>query len=303
MGLLGRLAGGWRREQRCVWRAAAALGENPIWSEPAQALYWIDIPAGILHRWMPESGAQRSWQVARELQAMALDLAGRPVVVTGDRFCRVDTDTGGSIEIARLPDLGPRCRYNDGACDATGRLWLGSMDRQGSEPLGRLFRFDPGRGAQIVDDGYRISNGPAFAADSSRLYIADSPRRVIYVMDLTADGSLAAKRVFTAFAESDGYPDGMTVDAEDHLWVAHYDGWKVTRFDPTGAPVQSIRLPVARVTACSFGGADLRTLYVTSARAGLDPAALRQQPLAGGLFALPAEVAGRPAWRLSDPVA
>ncbi len=294
MGLLDRLSELWRPRPRCVWRASAELGENPVWSVADQALYWIDIPAGTLHRYVPRGDQTDVWRAAPELHALALDAAGRPLVVTADRIQRLDTRSGALSEIAHLPGLEPDCRFNDAACDETGRLWIGSMHRMGTQPLGRLFCIEPNGRVRTVDSGYTISNGPAFAGSGRRLYVADSPHRVIYAIELDADGNLATKRVFARFTAAEGYPDGMTVDTEDQLWVAHYDGWRVTRFNPAGDRVRTVRLPVARVTSCAFGDADLKTLYVTTASAGPDAATRHRQPLAGGLFAVRADATGRP---------
>jgi sugar lactone lactonase YvrE len=297
MGFFSRIAAPFRTglRPRCVRQAGAQLGENPVWSIKEQALYWIDVQAGVLHRHTPPRDDNCAWQVGQEIHALALDAQGRPLLGVDDRLLRFDTQTRSLVEIARFADLDPACRLNDCACDQTGRLWIGSMDRKGDRPLARLYCIDAAGRVAARLDGFTICNGPAFAANGQRLYIADSPRRMIYTMDIRPDGSLAAKRQFVQFATDEGFPDGMTVDAQDHLWVAHYDGGKVSRFSPNGDRVASIRLPVARVTSCTFGGEDIKTLYVTSARAGLTQEQLRRQPDAGGLFAITTDIAGRPA--------
>lgn len=297
MGFFSRIAAPFRTglRPRCVGQAGAQLGENPVWSIKEQALYWIDIPAGVLHRHAPLRDDDCTWQVGKEIHALALDAQGVPLLGVNDRLLRFDTQTRSLVEVARFADLDPACRLNDCACDQAGRLWIGSMDRMGDRPLGRLYCVDADGRVSVQLDGFTICNGPAFATNGQQLYIADSPRRVIYTMEIRPDGSLEAKRQFAQFATNEGFPDGMTVDTENHLWVAHYDGWKVSRFSPNGDCVASIRLPVARVTSCTFGGADLRTLYVTSATAGLTQEELRRQPDAGGLFAIRTDAVGRPA--------
>jgi sugar lactone lactonase YvrE len=137
-----------------------------------------------------------------------------------------------------------------------------------------------------VDDGYRVTNGPAFSPDGRIMYHSDSARQVIYAFDLDEDGNAAKKREFARFGEGDGYPDGMTVDSEGCLWSAFWDGWCVRRFSPDGECIRKIDVPVQKPTSCAFGGPALDRLYVTSASIGLDEKALAMQPCAGGLFLL-----------------
>jgi sugar lactone lactonase YvrE len=143
-----------------------------------------------------------------------------------------------------------------------------------------------------IDDGYKVTNGPAFSPLGDLMYHNDSARQVTYVFDLDRDGTPSNRRVFLQFGEGDGYPDGMTVDSEGHLWIAFWDGWCVRRFSPGGECVATIGVPVARPTSCAFGGPELDRLYISSASIDLDPEALAAQPSAGGLFMAFAGVRG-----------
>jgi xylono-1,5-lactonase len=143
-----------------------------------------------------------------------------------------------------------------------------------------------------VDDGYRVTNGPAFAPDGQTMYHNDSARQIVYAFDLDAGGKATGRRVFSSFVEGESYPDGMTVDAEGCLWIAFWDGWCIRRFSPEGERLQEIAMPVQRPTSCAFGGTALDNLYITSARTGLNEEALASQPNAGGLFWLRPGVAG-----------
>lgn len=296
MNLLRRATALLRRQAKPypVCASAALLGENPVWSSREQALYWIDILAGLLHRYTPSNGSDRTWKVGEEIHALSLDVDGRPVVAIGNRLLRVEGASGSLTECARFEGWNADCRFNDCTTDADGRLWIGSMDRRGQRPLGRLLRVDAGGNVVVALEGLTISNGPAFTAGGKRLYIADSPRREIYAVEIAADGATTDRQVFVRMGDKEGYPDGMAVDVEDHLWVAHYDGWRISRFDPSGKCVASVRFPVARVTACAFGGHEMRTLYVTTASDGLSVEDRRRQPLAGHLFAVALNVAGLP---------
>lgn len=182
----------------------------------------------------------------------------------------------------------PDNRLNDGKADAKGRLWAGTMAMNADRPEGAFYRVEPSLEWRAVDSGYTVPNGPAFASDACMAYHADSPRRRVYRLRLDDAGSLIDKQEFLHFDDDWGVPDGMTVDAQDHLWIAHWDGGRISRFDPDGRLVCSIRLPVSRITSLAFAGPDLDRLFVTSAR--LDRA---DEPLAGALFEVDAGVTGR----------
>ncbi len=184
-------------------------------------------------------------------------------------------------------------RLNDGFVDPSGALWFGTMDNAETAPTGSLYRWRAGQPLQRQDEGYIITNGPAMSPDARTLYHTDTMARRTYAFDVDDDGSLANKRLFVETAS--GYPDGMAVDAEGFLSIAVWDGWRIDRYDPVGRLERSIAFPCANVTKLAFGGDDLRTMYVTTARKGLSPQALAAQPLAGGLFAVESPARGLPA--------
>ena len=202
--------------------------------------------------------------------------------------------SGGFQLITEVDADRPRNRLNDAHVDAAGRLWFGTMDDDEVNPTGALYRFDA-RGLQRCDDGYVITNGPATSPNGKTLYHIDTLERVIYSFDLSADGSLSARRVFARVDKTDGYPDGPAVDAEGCVWVGLYGGWGVNRYSPQGELLSKLSLPVANCTKPLFGGEDLRTLYITSAWKGLAAEQRAQQPLAGGLFAMRVATPGMPA--------
>jgi sugar lactone lactonase YvrE len=178
-------------------------------------------------------------------------------------------------------------RYNDGKCDRRGRLWIASMDMAANANRGSLYRVEGDGAWKKMDAGFTVPNGLGFSPDSTRLYFADTFRKTIYVYDFDLpSGAIANRRPFVVFAESDGKPDGLTVDEDGCLWVALWDAWAVARFSPDGGELQRVRLPVPRPTSCCFGGSDLATLYVTSAAVRLSEQALAQAPLSGAVFAV-----------------
>jgi sugar lactone lactonase YvrE len=181
---------------------------------------------------------------------------------------------------AHLPDN----RFNDGKVDRAGRFWAGSMDDTEQNATGTLYRVDSSFACTAVDQGYRVTNGPAFSPSGDVMYHNDSALQVTYAFDLGSAGEVGERRVFARYVEGDGYPDGMTVDAEGCLWIAFWDGWCVRRYSPAGECIGKIDVPTAKPTSCAFGGRALDQLYITSASIGLDEAELARQPNAGGLF-------------------
>ncbi|MBT3358698.1 MAG: SMP-30/gluconolactonase/LRE family protein [Rhodospirillales bacterium] len=280
-------------EAKCVWDLGATLGEGPIWDAAEQAVYFVDIKQDCVHRYTPSTGEAKTWQFERQICSVTRRSRGGFVATTRHSFAFLDLAAGKVEEIAPVDIDNPDMRFNDAKADGRGRLWAGTMDdTESGEKSGVLYRLDPDRSWREMDDGYGVTNGPAFAIDGKTMYHTDSPARTIYAFDVDDAGSISNKRVFIKFSEEDGYPDGMTVDAQGYLWVAHYRGWRVSRFSPDGRLDRAFALPVAQVTSCVFGGADLETLYVTTATQTLDEDELLGQPLAGGLFEIPTGIRG-----------
>jgi sugar lactone lactonase YvrE len=280
----------------CVWEAGAALGEGPHWSARERALYWVDIERPRVLRLCTATGERAAFPVPEEIGCLVPRRGGGFVAGLRSGLAFVDlTEDGLEVRpiLAPEPDL-PGNRLNDGKCDAEGRLWVGTMDDACERPTGALYRLDPDLRLSRMDGGYAVTNGPAFSPDGTVLYHNDSMARTILAFDCDpSTGEIANRRVFARLA--DGFPDGMTVDAEGGLWCAVWGGARVLRLLPDGSIDRVLELPVRQVTSCAFGGDDLRTLYVTTAAIRLSPDELRDQPLAGGLFAWRAEVPGLPA--------
>jgi sugar lactone lactonase YvrE len=271
------------RRVTLAWAAQAIHAETPRWDARRGELDFIDVARGEWLSFEPRAGAGRRRRLAQELGFLQPSAdPHRPVVAVDVRL-----GTPGSADpAAAFVPLGPeapgdaaRVRLNDAGVDHEGRLWTGTMCRRGRDPVGRIFRLRDGE-FEPIDEGYVIPNGFAFSRDGRTVYVADSPRRVIHAYALREDGLPAARRVlFGPTTADDGFPDGMAVDVEEHVWVAFYDGGCVRRLRPDGSVERTVRLPAGRVTACAFGGPDLATLYVTAD---------------GSLYAYAADVAGLP---------
>jgi sugar lactone lactonase YvrE len=271
------------------------LGEGAIWCPVDRVLWWIDISSPSLWRFDPRADRVDHWPLPKPPGSFALRKNGGFLFAFRNGLATLDAP-GGELRWPEVPGLalGDE-RFNDGKADRAGRFWSGTLDRRLASPIGQLYRVEPGFRVTAMDRGFTISNGIGWSPDDRTMYFTDTPSRRIYRYDFDpAAGAVANRRVFVEVAPGHGGPDGMTVDAEGFVWSAQFDRWCVNRYAPDGRLDRSIRLPVQRPTTCMFGGPDLATLYVTSARMDLADAALAGQPQAGGVFALEPGVRGLP---------
>lgn len=277
-------------DPRCLWDVKATLGEGALWDAARRQVWFVDIKGRRIHRCDEDGDAQRSWDAPSQVGFVAPLDGGGMVCGLEDGLYRFVEGTGEFAPLVKVEADLPGNRFNDGHVDAKGRLWFGSMDNGEEEATGALYRFDGAKVASM-DAGYIITNGPALSPDGRTLYHTDTLAKRIHAFHLTPNGALENKRTFIEL-EAPGHPDGMAVDADGHLWVATFGGWRIDRFDPQGKKVGEVRFPCSNITKLAFGGADLRTVYVTTARKGLSEEQLQQQPLAGGLFTFRSETPG-----------
>jgi D-xylonolactonase len=276
----------------CIWEVQATLGEGVLWHAARKQVWFVDIKGRRIHRCAPDGSARRSWDAPGQVSFIVPSSDGGMVCSLEDGLYRFVEETGAFEPLAKVEADLDGNRFNDGHVDAQGMLWFGSMDDSEAAPSGALYRFDGAR-IRTMDDGYIITNGPAISPDGRTLYHTDTLDKRVYAFDLAPDGGLSNKRSFVEIADG-GYPDGMAVDVDGHVWVATFGGWRIDRFDAAGRKVGEVRFPCANVTKLAFGGEDLRTVYATTARKGLSPEELAAQALAGGLFTFRLETAGLP---------
>ena len=259
-------------------------GEGPVWDGRTGRLLWVDITAGLVHAWDPVTSQRERIDLGRDVGCVAPLAAGGVIAGVRDGIVALD-ERGREHPIVAPLAQDPNVRMNDGACDPDGRFWTGSMAYDMRPGGGALYRLDhDGRLATVLRD-VTISNGLAWSPDGRHCYYIDSATGGVDRFEYRADdGSLAGRTRIVDVPSAAGDPDGLTVDAEGCLWVALWDGGQVRRYDPAGRLLTTLELPVARVTSCAFGGADLGSLYITTSRFGLTAAQLAEQPLAGALF-------------------
>ena len=279
----------------CVLDARAELGECPVWIAEDRALWWIDIHAGRLNRFDPATRANRVHEVGEAIGSFAPRAAGGLVAGLRSGFWMLDAQGRRERRVAAPLEGKPHLRMNDGRCDHRGRFWAGAIDESQQHGDAALYRLDADLRCEPQLDGLTISNGLAWSPDGRTLYHTDTPTRVVHAYDFDAErGTLSRQRVFHRFEHPDEHPDGAAVDSEGFYWVALYGSAKIVRIAPTGERVAQYLVPACCPTMPAFGGADLRTLYVTTARQKRPADELARYPQSGGLFAMRVDVPGLP---------
>jgi sugar lactone lactonase YvrE len=280
---------------RCVLDARASLGECALWHAAEQALYWVDIDAPALYRFDPATGENRAMPMPASIGSFAFRGRGGFVVALRDGLWLADRDGRLERKVAGAPYDPAHHRFNDGRCDRQGRFLAGDMDERRATGSAALWRLDPGLRVTNVLAGLTISNGLAWSPDGRTMYHTDTPTQIVHAYDYdVATGTPSNPRVFARWTAAGERPDGATVDAEGCYWSAFYGGGKVVRVSPQGETLAVFPVPAMCPTMCALGGADLRTLYVTSARQQRAAEELARLPQSGGIFAMRVDAPGLP---------
>ena len=262
----------------------AQLGEGPCWHEARQTLWWIDILGQKYFESDLSGRPPRVLESTQMIGAVAPTTSRRLIAALHDGIYLVDPETGSTELYARVPGHDDKqFRFNDAKVDPQGRFWAGTLALDGRTGQSRLYRICGDSSVTAVRDAVSVSNGLAWSPDGRTMYYIDSPTRVIqaFAFDLE-NGAISSPRVVIALSESDGWPDGCCMDVEGCLWVAHWGGGKITRWNPvSGQLVDTVRLPVANVTSCAFGGPRRDQLFVTTA---VNPKSSTPEPEAGFVF-------------------
>jgi sugar lactone lactonase YvrE len=275
------------------------LGEGPVWDDRSGELVRVDISGRLVHRWNPATGEATSFETAGDVGAAVLCEGGGMVLAIECELWHVEP-TG---EMTLLADVDPQpgVRFNDCRADPRGRLWAGTLHRDRDPAKAALYRLEPGGELTVVLPERTISNGIGWNPEGTTMYYIDSPTQRVVEFDYDLDtGELGQQRMFAEIDPVDGLPDGLTVDAEGCVWVCLFGGGRIRRYRPDGVLDQEIMLPLTNPTCPAFGGPDLGTLYVTTARHRLTEEQLTREPLAGALLQLDVGVRGLPAHRFAD---
>jgi sugar lactone lactonase YvrE len=276
----------------------AELGEGPSWDQEKQVLYWVDILEKKVNIFDPITNHNRQIQLEQFVGAIVPRNSDEAVIVLEKGFYVLNLMTG-KVTLIDEPEVRKQDnRFNDGKCDVVGRFWAGTMSLSNVPEQGALYCLDTNLNVGKKLSGVGISNGIAWSPDNKWMYYIDTPTNKVVCFDINIEtGDIDNPIDVIHFPEGEGSPDGMTIDEEGMLWIAHWGGSKVSRWNPkTGKQLQTIDIPALNVTSCTFGGKELNELYITTARTGMTEEQLARYPYSGGLFRIKMEVKGRPAY-------
>jgi sugar lactone lactonase YvrE len=281
---------------RRVSEALYDLGEGARWDDVQREICWVDITRGLFLRGREISNGDvdvfASYDIEETVGAFApfRDRSLGWLIAGANSLLRIDP-SGFAEEILALDDVTRGCRLNDGACDPWGRFIVGSMSFDEVSPLAKLFSYD-GTNLRTLVDGVTISNGLGWSPDTRTMYYIDTVSRSLFAYDTDPSGEIRDQRTLFTRDASEGFPDGLCVDAEGGIWVAFWDGHSVERFSPKGELLSKISMPVSRPTSCAIGGESGTTLFITTAKTGLSEEVLSREPDSGALFRVEVGVPG-----------
>ena len=269
------------------------LGECPRWDEKTAALYWVDIDGFALHRLDPVQGTVHTRTFGESIGSFALRERGGFVLALRSGYALLESFEGPAVAIASPSWDTETERFNDGRCDPQGRFWAGTMYEPRDKAAARLYRLDADLTWSTHAQAVTISNGIAVSPDQRTFYFADTPTHTVLRHDFDAvTGELGPASIFLTFPDGKGRPDGAVVDSQGNYWIALFSGSRVQCYSPAGALLAEIAVPTKNPTCLTFGGADMKTLFITTAKIRLTDEELAAQPDAGRLFTARASIAG-----------
>ncbi|NMZ20559.1 SMP-30/gluconolactonase/LRE family protein [Pseudomonas rhodesiae] len=279
----------------------ADLGESPVWDEAHQCLLFVDISGGQINALDQHGRLTRLYESPARIGALALTDKGNLIFTQDAGVAVLDRTSLRVTHNSKLAITLSSYRFNDGACDPQGRFITGLMDEGHSRNTGKLYRYDAGLNASVIMDGISLPNGLAWSSDGSELFFVDSVARTLYRARYPANGNgLEQVLVFAQTPAELGRPDGLALDVEGNLWVCQFNGSCVLQYDRHGVLLQALPMPVPRPTSCCFGGPEMRTLYITTAKFGMSAAEQADYPAAGNIYSIRLPVPGRPRHRFKE---
>jgi sugar lactone lactonase YvrE len=268
------------------YQIKSKLGEGAFWNHRTQELYWVDIEGKLLHIYNPKTKLNKSFSTSSRIGTVVPKSSTEAVVALEDGVYMMNTESGDIYLLSDIENDKTQNRFNDGKCDPSGRLWVGSMALNQEQYSGSLYMIDESGKTELKIDSVTISNGIVWTSNHKTMYYIDTPTAKIRAFDFDNNtGNISNERVVIEVNDSLGFPDGMAIDEENMLWVGMWNGNAVVRFDPsTGKIISKIEVPAHNVTSCAFGGKSLDTLYITTASVDMTPEEHAKFPLAGSLF-------------------
>jgi sugar lactone lactonase YvrE len=278
--------------------AQCLLGESPYWSLERQSFFWVDIENGKLFEHHIESGNTKTYTFPHRLAVVLEGKDGKLILGLDRKLASFDLETEELTWLLEVESDLPLHRFNDGKVDPKGRIWIGTLSTKFTEGAGSLYCISEQNRVDKKLDKLTISNGMVWTEDSETFYFIDSPTRQIKAFDYSLEtGEIKFRKIAVTVPEELGTPDGMCIDKEGMLWVAHYGGSGVFRWNPdSGELLAKIELPVRHVTSCCFGGKNLDQLLITTAQENLSEAQLKEFPMSGDVLLVKMKTKGFQSW-------
>lgn len=277
------------------------LGECVLWNARDRRVYWTDIYGQRLYACDEDGGGLEVRELPDKLGSFAFDPEGDLLAAFSKGLFRYQLQTGRLERLTHFEPELPRTRLNDGRCDRAGRFVVGGCHQEFYAPVSSVISYSGGGEARTLFGDVALTNGLAFSVDGRRMYFSDSETLVYHWYDYDPEtGHLGERHVFARIPEGQGFADGSAVDARDNVWNARYYGGIVQQYLPDGSEGARILMPTACPSCVCFGGENLDTLFITTARKDLNPEAIEAQPGAGGLFKVRVEVPGLPEARFGQ---
>lgn len=282
-----------------VLSARARLGEGPLWDGEKQLLFWVDIYNHRVHQFDPATGQDRFFDVGDVVSEIQKAGSDRLLLALSNTLAFLNLKTGEVTPFYQVEFPHPDTRFNDGKCDSQGRFWIGSISDVPGQAI--LYRYDPDGQFHIMETGLTISNGLGWSPDRSTFYLTDSAQHKIYAYNFEeASGKISDRRVLIDLSAEGVEPDGLAIDSVGNIWSALWNGWCVACFNPAGAEILRVKMPVQRPTSVTFGGKNLTEIYITSASIGLSQKEIQKEINAGDLFCLSTDSSGMPSYQFFD---
>lgn len=279
-----------------------ALGEGPVWDADSRNLFWLDIVGRSLHRWEPGVGLSTSLTLPQMPGCLGLTTKNNILLGLKDGISLLNPATNQISEIFKTSEQYPNNRFNDGKCTPDGRFLAGTMDMDEKSPNGAVYMLHTDLSVSVVISPVTISNGIAWNPGLTKMFYIDTPTLSVQVFDYDPRAGLVANpRTLISIPPGMGYPDGMTSDMEGRLYIAMWGGYAITVWDgSSGNLLETISVPARNPTSCTFGGANMDALFVTSARIGMSLGELKKYPHSGGIFRIQTNTRGMENYRFLE---
>ena len=276
----------------CVWKTKSTLGEGTLWVKKLNSLFFVDIKKKKILIFNSKTNKKKILKLDKEIGFIVQIKKNIFMLGLRSELRIINIKNLKTLYSMSIEPNKPNNRLNDGKIDPASRLWFGTMDNSERKKSGSLYCLDKNFILHKVDDNYFITNGPAFI-NKNNFYHADSKKRIIYKIRINNKLKILKKKIFIKFNKNSGFPDGMTTDNNNNLWVCHYDGGIISVYDLKGKKIHKIVLPAKNITNCTFGGQSNKEIFISTARKDMKMSEIKKYPLSGSLFKVKSNLKGK----------